>query len=231
MNCALPMTPLSLSAAFAAGVASSLHCLTMCGGIAGALALRARQRSARPQVIALHTVGHQAGRIAGYGVFGALAGALGHAFAATLAAWHVAYLFRAAAAALVIALGLQLILGRPLLVGIERVGGRLWQRLAPLTRRADRNGLSGTLLIGMVWALMPCGLVYSMLAIAALTASPMTGSAMMLLFGAGTLPAVLGGSLLLSCARSRFPAGRAAARAAGALLLTFGLWTAYSTLM
>lgn len=231
MTCALPMTPLSLSAAFALGVASSLHCLAMCGGIAGALAMRARQHSARPAVIALHTLGHQAGRIAGYGVFGALAGALGHALAAALAAWHAAYLLRAAAAAFVIALGLQLILGRPLLGAVERAGGRLWQWLTPLTRRANRNGLSGTLLIGIVWALMPCGLVYSMLAIAALTASPIAGAALMLLFGAGTLPAVLGGSLLISCARSRLPAGRALVRSAGALLLTFGLWTAYSILM
>src|SRR5579859_3809819 len=230
MTCALPMTPLSLSAAFAAGAASSLHCLGMCGGIAGALALRARQHSARRSTIALHTVGHQAGRIAGYGILGGLGGALKKNLSASLGAWHVAYLFRSAAPLVVITLGLQLILGRVPLRTFERGGARVWQWLAPLTRRVTRNGSSGTLLIGMTWALMPCGLVYSMLSIATLSASPVTGSALMVLFGAGTLPAVLGGSLLLSCARTGFLVRQVPARAAGALLLTFGIWTAYSTL-
>jgi len=230
VTCALPVTPLSLAGALAAGVASSLHCLSMCGGIAGALAMRARGLSERRPMIVLHTAGHQAGRIGGYAILGSAAGLLGQTLASTLASWHIALLLRGAAALLVIALGLQILLGRPLLRPIERAGAHLWRRVAPLIRHAHGGGVGGTLAIGALWALMPCGLVYSMLAIAALSASPGTGAALMLFFGIGTLPAVLGGSIALSCAHSRWLSGAHLSRVAGVLLVTFGLWTAYSAL-
>jgi len=234
MSCTLAVTPLSLSAAFAAGIASSVHCLAMCGGIANALALKVKldaTANASHSAMALNGLTHQLGRIIGYGVLGGIGGALGGALSAALSGWHVPQLFRLIAAALIIALGFQLVLGRPMLRAIERAGAGLWRRLAPWVGRIDRQGVYGALLIGMMWAMMPCGLIYSMLAIAALSASPLTGAAMMVAFGAGTLPAVFGGSLLISSASTRLFGRRTPARAAGALLLTFGIWTAYSTLM
>ncbi|GIX26923.1 MAG: hypothetical protein KatS3mg123_0804 [Burkholderiales bacterium] len=41
---------------------------------------------------------------------------------------------------------------------------------------------------GTVWGWLPCGLVYSVLFTALLSASPVTGALIMLAFGAGTLP-------------------------------------------
>ena len=68
--------PVSLSAAFAVGLAGSVHCVAMCGGIAGALGLRARHASTarRASVVA---GAYQIGRLAGYTLAGALVGAFG----------------------------------------------------------------------------------------------------------------------------------------------------------
>jgi sulfite exporter TauE/SafE len=40
----------------------------------------------------------------------------------------------------------------------------------------------------MVWGLVPCGLVYSVLPLAFLSGNMLTGAALMLAFGLGTLP-------------------------------------------
>lgn len=45
--------------------------------------------------------------------------------------------------------------------------------------------------IGMLWGLVPCGLVYSVLPLAFLSGDVFTGAALMLAFGLGTLPNLL----------------------------------------
>jgi hypothetical protein len=44
---------------------------------------------------------------------------------------------------------------------------------------------------GMLWGLVPCGLVYSVLPLAFLSGNIVTGAALMLSFGLGTLPNLL----------------------------------------
>ena len=80
---------------------------------------------------------------------------------------------------------------RPL-AGLERLGGRLWRHVAPLARAIPARGLTGAVLLGMLWGWLPCGFVYSMLIFAALKGGALQGAAMMLCFGLGTAPAVLG---------------------------------------
>ena len=131
---------------------------------------------------------------------------------------------------LLILLGLQLLLRRGLLAPLERAGAGLWRRLAPLTRRVmGLPGATGNLSVGLLWALLPCGLVYTALAAALTTARPLAGAATMLAFGAGTLPMMLGatggGSAL-----TRLMRRESLRRAAGALILLGGLWTGYVAL-
>jgi hypothetical protein len=68
--------PLSLSAAFVVGMAGSVHCLAMCGGISGALGMRARS-AATPQRAATLTACYQVGRLTSYTLAGAVVGASG----------------------------------------------------------------------------------------------------------------------------------------------------------
>jgi sulfite exporter TauE/SafE len=50
----------------------------------------------------------------------------------------------------------------------------------------DRRRVHRPVLAGLAWALVPCGLLYSALATAALASDPLRGAAAMLAFGVGT---------------------------------------------
>ena len=70
---------------------------------------------------------------------------------------------------------------------------------------------------------MPCGLIYSMLMVAAVSGTAQRGSLTMLAFGLGTLPAVLG----MSHAAAWLPRYDGIhARWLGVLLIACGIWTA-----
>lgn len=217
--------PLSLAAAFAAGAAGSLHCVAMCGGISGALGMRARRLGRGAGRAGAHAACYQVGRLLSYAAAGALCGAFGGVLVALLDLQSIAAAMRIVAGLLLIALGMRVLFGWRLLGGMERLGARLWALVAPLARRQRGTGLGGSMLLGMVWGWLPCGLIYSMLLFATLAGGAPQGAATLLCFGLGTLPAMLGGSLLTGQA-PRFMTARGLHAAAGVLLLFFGLATA-----
>jgi len=53
------------------------------------------------------------------------------------------------------------------------------------------RSLKQSLLLGAVWGWLPCGLVYSAVALSLSTTHPLYGALTMLFFGLGTLPALL----------------------------------------
>src|ERR1700688_773359 len=69
--------PISVFAAFVAGAAGSVHCLAMCGGLSGALGMRARRNGAAAGTVFAHSFTYQVGRITSYTIAGALVGAFG----------------------------------------------------------------------------------------------------------------------------------------------------------
>jgi hypothetical protein len=82
--------------------------------------------------------------------------------------------------------------GRSLL-RLESAGGALWRRVEPLRRHflpidSDARALGA----GAVWGWIPCGLVYSMLALALASGSALAGAGVLAAFGLGTLPAMVG---------------------------------------
>lgn len=222
--------PLSIAAAFVAGIASSAHCMVMCGGISGALGMRARQHGVPAARALAQGLGYQLGRTASYTVAGALCGGLGGALAALIDLAGVARALRVAAGVLLIALALQIALRRRGFNSLERLGARFWRRLAPFAAagRADRPG--GALLLGMVWGWMPCGMIYSMLAFAALSGGAARGAVTLAAFGLGTWPAVLAGGLI-SGQLSRLARARGLYALAGVLLALFGAITALAPIV
>lgn len=212
-----------LGAAATLGFAGSVHCLGMCGGIAAAAGARLGDGSgpgAVPRGAAFN-----AGRIASYAALGALVGAVAGALLGQFPVRPFAITFRLLAALLMLAMGLSLLSGRDLL-SLERLGGRVWRRLRPLAGRV--LGLPGVLrfaVLGMLWGFLPCGLVYSALALAAVAGSGSVGAAAMLAFGVGTLPSMLAVTLAGTAVTRRF-AGTRTRMAAGALMIAFAAWTA-----
>ena len=209
-----------LFAAWLAGIAGgSGHCLGMCGGIVGMLGVR-QGAGARGYLTLLAA---HAGRIAGYATAGGIVGLLGASAASALLGARALIWLRAAAALLVLLIGLQLLLGRPLLRGLERQGAKAWRQIAPLVRGLlpPRTPLQA-LAAGALWGFLPCGLVYAELAVAATSGSAPAGTLVMVSFGIGT---VLSLSVLSTLLHS-IGLGRLPRRASGALLVIFALWTA-----
>ncbi|MBI5504999.1 MAG: sulfite exporter TauE/SafE family protein [Deltaproteobacteria bacterium] len=215
----------AFSAGLAVGVIGSVHCVAMCGGIASALAMSARSQPRRRTTIELvrHLL-YGFGRVSSYALAGAIAGAFGSAAAAVLGPAGTSSL-RALAAALIVALGLYLGGWWSGLAEIERAGAALWRRIAPITRALrPRTSMPGAFVLGMLWGWLPCGLVYSALALAATAGGAASGAALMIGFGAGTVPAVLATGLAAARIGAVLRAS-ASRQVAGAMVVAFGVWT------
>jgi sulfite exporter TauE/SafE len=204
MDYALPLALLGM------GLASGVHCLGMCGGIVTAFS---SQRIFSRQQLAARQGLFNLGRIASYSVAGAVAGATGSLFHGSIALF-------AAVNLLLVLVGLHLLGLRTPLALLERLGAPLWRRAAPLAARAfNANAFAG----GMLWGLIPCGLVYGALGAAALAGTPAGGALAMAAFGLGTLPWLLAAGV--AAARLRNWIHRRPVRAAtGSLVIAYGAW-------
>lgn len=207
-----PAAAVSLAAALVMGLAGSAHCLGMCGPlVAAADGLRlARWTPWAP--LPMH-----AGRLVTYGAMGLAAGLIG----GTIERGALAVGLQGVAATLgglaLIFFGLVLLGWMPFRWGLD-IGERATARLAASI--ASQRPASG-LLMGLYWGFLPCGLVWAALVNAGATASPLMGSLVMLLFGLGTVPAllVLGGLAGYIGARYR----RWLTRLAAATVVAMGL--------
>ena len=188
-------------AMLAAGLASGLHCVGMCGGIVAAfdfdrvIPIRAKTNWQRRLAFNL-------GRISTYAVAGAAAGLLGDAVyaAGALPAQTVLYV---AANIMLVLMGLHLAGAGRVLGRIEALGAPLWRRLQPLAARLlPARTLPQSYAAGLVWGWLPCGMVYAALAGAMLAGSAAHGALAMTAFGLGTLPFLLAAGWLASRLRA-----------------------------
>ncbi|MCG6941896.1 MAG: sulfite exporter TauE/SafE family protein [Thiohalocapsa sp.] len=222
----------SLLTAFVVGLLGGVHCVGMCGGIVSMLTMGIAPERRRHMVELLPLqLGYNLGRVAGYTLAGALFGGLGAALVQAPALHWVQRVLYAVAAVVMVALGLYLGGWWRGLVLVERAGGLLWHRLEPVGRRLlpIRNWVQAVA-VGLVWAWLPCGLVYSALILALGTGSPLQGALVMLAFGLGTLPNLLGIALLAGAA-ARYTEAVWLRRGAGMLVMGFGgfaLWQLFA---
>jgi len=208
---------LLLSAAFAAGFFGSAHCLGMCGGIV----LVFETQGGHYATGWLRRLYYNSGRMLFYVLLGFVAGASGAIFRAGLAPGLM--LLRVLAAVLILALGLNLLCNWQSLRFLERAGAGIWQRISPLARHVLPVSSPATALAaGFLWGAIPCGLVYSAVALAATSGSVAGGGLVMFVFWLGTLPA-----MMLAGASAdklyRWKNHELARRTAGVLLVLFGL--------
>lgn len=201
-------------AALAIGLAGAGHCLGMCGGIAAALHLGNGHGSRG-------TIAYHGGRLLSYSLLGAvLAGA---ASSINIASWTLA--LRYLAALLLIAMGLAIGNWWRGITLLERLGSQLWQPVQRLLRPLiPLRHWSSALVLGLAWGLMPCGLIYSALAWSATAPDALEGGQRMLLFGVGTLPAMVGAGFAGGRVRQLLQQ-RGLKVVVALLLVASGLWT------
>jgi sulfite exporter TauE/SafE len=211
-----------------AGMLGSAHCLGMCGPFALAVGAAAPtwRANLRRQTC------YSAGRIFTYAVLGAVVAGVGLRLARALPGWTNV------PAVLAITAGVLLAIQGLLAAGVIRRRGVAGTAACPgaaaFKALLGGRSLLDVFLAGLFTGLLPCGLLYGMLALAASTGDVPRGLAMMVVFGLGTVPAMaaagLGGSLLGVAARRRMHAVAAwclvltgcvsIARGAGYLALT-----------
>ena len=213
------MIEFSLVAALLAGLLGGVHCAGMCGGIVAAFSFRA-DGSTPP--FRLH-LAYNAGRVMSYTLFGGLAGALGGAL--TLANFlPVQTGLYVIAQVVMILLGLYLAGYSKSVLVFERAGGVIWRHVKPLFQKLiPVTTTPRAIVAGMAWGWLPCGLVYSILVSALAAGNAVSGAALMLAFGLGTLPNLLGMGLF---ARQIQPFMQRVwvRRIAGLLVAGFGVW-------
>lgn len=209
-------------AVFLIGLLGGTHCVSMCGGIVGALTVQVRVPGGRPQW-PLH-LAYNFGRIATYTALGGLVGTLGSVGMLYDGVLPVQLTLYVLANLMLVALGLYLTGFTKLLAPVERAGHVIWRRVQPASRRfLPARAVKQALPLGLLWGFIPCGLTYSILATALVTGSGARGAGLMLAFGLGTLPNLLLAGMLFKRFRdfTRHPRVRFAA---GLLVLGFGVF-------
>lgn len=214
-------------AAFLIGLLGSTHCVGMCGGIVGALnAGLPKSRQTLPS-LAAHHVTYNSGRILSYAVAGAIAGFFGSQ-ASRFGLHTVIPIGALIAGVVMIALGLYIAGLSHAITAIEKAGLHIWRRIQPLGQRfLPAETPARAFGLGLVWGWLPCGLVYSALVLAIVSASPAQGAWIMLGFGLGTLPMLfaMGGVAGQLMAIVRRPVTR---RIVGASIILFGVYTCFT---
>lgn len=202
--------------AFAGGLAGSLHCLGMCGGLVGILASASSGRPWRRLAL------YNGARVNMLVALGLVAGALG----TTLAAWGP--LGAASRGLAMVAGAVMIVAGLEVLGLVAPRGAGLAARIHAGLARGLRDVLVAPspwapLALGSLNAFLPCHLIYAFLAMAAASGSAGRGALTMLAFGLGTVPAMVAPG----AARAWIPAGGGGrlARLAGALVVLVGVVT------
>lgn len=160
------------------------HCLGMCGP----LVILAGARYPRQGIASapLHLLYH-AGRIIVYALMGLVFGALSGALGSMTELYRLPGLLSVLIGVAVILAGLSYLGWLPF--WRRSIHSGWWQRA--MQRAMKTPGNTGVFLLGMLNGLLPCGLVYEALLIAASSRSPLVSGGGMLAFGAGTIPALL----------------------------------------
>jgi sulfite exporter TauE/SafE len=211
--------------AFSLGLLGSIHCIGMCGGISGALALAIGKNNPGASRTWPLLLSFNLGRIISYMLIGLGLGALTTWLSQGLWATTATLILRLLAGLLLIAMGLYLANWWRGLKHLERWGGRLWHWLTPpSSRQLSITSLRKGISVGFIWGWLPCGLVYSTLIWAVSQQNPGQTTALMGFFGLGTLPAVLASGIVAErlTAILRLTQVRLAA---ALLVILFGLWT------
>ncbi len=199
------------------GLLGGPHCVAMCGAACAGIARAAEPRSTR----ALWSF--QLSRLVGYSLMGALAGGtvqglawMGQHTAVIRPVWtmmHVAALL----------LGLVLVWQARQPAFIDGWSQTLWRKVRPVM---VAMGGRAPVVLGVGWALMPCGLLYSALLVASLSASAFSGALIMAAFASGTMVSLVAGPWLLLKLKDARSGGWGIRLAGVALVLTSGwaLW-------
>lgn len=202
--------------ALAMGLVGGPHCVVMCGAACAGIA-----SSAGKQDAFLALLKFQLSRMVGYALMGAVAAGTVQGlawFGANTAVLRPVWTMLHVAALL---LGVLLLFRARQPAWIEGMAQRVWRKVKPAI---VSMGAKAPVVLGVGWALMPCGLLYSALLVASLSANVLDGAVIMAAFSLGTSVSLAAGSWLLLRIKGG-QSGALAIRLAGLALAATSGWT------
>lgn len=232
---------INLLLAFTTGLFGALHCLGMCGGLAGGYFLQRHRPIGLPSQFLYH-----GGRLLLYTLLGIASALAGRVLVQSGWVGKGQGLVMMAAGLMILLLGLWQLSdwarsGR----GDPRLGPCQEVPMLPPGQPRVRSWSWPPLFLGMLNGLMPCGLVFALALKAAATADPGQAARLMLAFGLGTLPMMGTLTSLAAWVEAWSNAGTPsltrvgasarhrslAAPILGGLVALMGLWTGYEGLI
>lgn len=160
------------------GLASSLHCIGMCGPLVMSVPVQHLPQQKKLFGVLLY----QFGRISTYMILGFLAGIIGWRIG--VAGWQQVFS---------VCMGVAILFFLLTQVFFKKTSGWKWfnQKVVQLISWSmKRHGFAGMYLMGAANGLLPCGMVYIAISGAMATGTILNAVAFMFVFGLGTLPAM-----------------------------------------
>ncbi|MBW0179090.1 sulfite exporter TauE/SafE family protein [Sediminibacterium sp.] len=160
------------------GLASSLHCIGMCGPLIMSVPVQHLPQHKKIWGILLY----QFGRISTYMIMGVLAGVIGWRIG--IAGWQQVFS---------VLMGMAILFFLLSQVFFKKIKGWAWfnQKITKLISWSmRRHSFSGMYMMGVANGLLPCGMVYIAISGAMASGSILNAMVFMFVFGLGTLPAL-----------------------------------------
>lgn len=169
---------------------------------------------------------YQLGRLSGYAVLAVIGAGL-IALLSQYSGFQLATRWARILLALILLLiGAYLLFNWRVLDFITRIGQGPWRYIRRWASvLLPPRHLGQAFVLGLLWGWLPCGMVYAMLGVAWTTASPLQAAAIMLAFGLGTTPMMLGAVSSSAWLRARLGQG-GLRRVAGILLMAAAVFSA-----
>jgi hypothetical protein len=179
-----------LLSALLMGLIGSTHCIGMCGGIISTLSTDFSGKGAdRPNSFGIQLF-YNLGRITSYSLIGLLVGLFSSRLMEMLPNPHAVSM--KIGGIFFILLGLYVSQLVNSFKYLEAGGQKLWRLIEPFGRKyLPAQSMGDAWKLGLVWGWLPCGLVYSALALAMTQTSALNSALTMTAFGLGTLPTLL----------------------------------------
>lgn len=182
-----------LTGVLAASIVGSVHCIAMCGPLVG---LHGGAKTLRLSLV------HSLGRLTTYVALGAIAGLVGSAIDLAGRVGNLQRVATVLAAVAIIAIAVV-----PLVR--KRRGPATSPFTSALVRIRPKSAAKRAWIIGTLTGLLPCGWLWAFVVMAAGSASPLAGAAIMGTFWLGTAPAMIGvlrfAGPLVTAMRTRMP--------------------------
>ena len=205
---------------FFIGLLGSMHCIGMCGGF---VAMYSLKKPATKPTLPYHIL-YNLGRITTYSLLGGILGSVGSFFAYIGEHRGIPGAVLLIAGSFMVLMGLNIagVLGKRGFFEETGITGTSAFRQT-LHRILTLESVWSAFLLGLLLGFLPCGLLYPIFMNAAASGGFISGMLIMVIFGIGTVPAMMSFGLLMTRLRPHIK--QALYRAAAVLIVLLGVQT------